>query len=196
MARGEILNSIPDLQIEWATKHSNLSVRGFLIDIKGFSPRQYRHIISKAKLLSWTIRKEEIQNSVASATIGATISLAVKTHEQYYKTSQFNLAQITKKICQFDTSNGDSEDLLNLSKALSLNQNIAFVSLGIPNGIGIQQILEKLESEKSYPNHDTEEKTAAAAANRLSYDDIVDLIKERRLRKQKTNLEHISECKP
>ena len=100
MARGEILNSIPDLQIEWATKHSNLSVRNFLINIKGFSPRQYRHILAKANLLSWNTRKEEIQNSVASARIDKTISLAVKTHEQYYKSSQINLAQITKKICQ------------------------------------------------------------------------------------------------
>lgn len=195
MARGEILNSIPELQIEWATKHPNLSVRGFLIDIKGFSPRQYRHIISKAKLLSWTIRKEEIQNGVASATIGATINLAVKSHEQYYKSSQLNLIQLTKQICKFDTSNGKSEDLLNLTKALSLNQNIAFTSLGLPNGSGIKEILEKLDCDQSKKNLDIENSSAAAAASKLSYDDIVDLLKERRLKKQKLIAEQNSECK-
>ena len=186
MARGQLLNSIPDLQTEWATKHHTLSVRSFLIEHKGFTARQYRYIIGKAKLNQWHIRREEIQNQVVSAKTNGIVNRIVKSHEQVLKTANLNLLQINNQLTKFNPSTGKSMDLLNYARAMSVIQNTEMIACGI-SAEGLKTILESrddINPLNPQPTISDDFEKSKKAAARLDYDDIVDLLKERR-RKQR-----------
>ena len=69
MTRGKLTNSIPELQLEWATKHSTSSIRHFLIEVKGFTERQYRYLMTKADQNSWTRKPREVDHQLTRQSI-------------------------------------------------------------------------------------------------------------------------------
>ena len=138
MPRGSLKNSIPDLQLDWATNHPNKSVRDYLMNVKDLSDRQYRYIISHAKLVEWQARRQEIQNSVDMDKIRTYSTKAAEVHAQFVDAAKLGLSKIVDALAHSDDLS--PQDLLNLSKALEENQKTLHQAMGVSADDGLVHV--------------------------------------------------------
>ncbi|MCX6125342.1 MAG: hypothetical protein NTV34_11445 [Proteobacteria bacterium] len=144
MAGAIIANQIPDLMIEWASSSPNTSVRDFVVNQKGFTPRQYKHIMARTPVSDWRCRREEIQNQVAAQKISRHIDEAVELNAQFVKAARLSLARSLDQIIRFDAVPSRSTDLLNLIKGIEFSQKIFNSAMGIPVGEGMCHVAATL----------------------------------------------------
>lgn len=188
MVRGHLANSIPDLQLEWATKHSTSSIRNFLIKVKGLTERQYRYLMTKADQNSWHRKRREVEIKIQDSHVETYVDKVFRITDAQHKAAQATLLKITNKILKLDADKCQSVEILNLTRALATAQEVSFKALGISD-----ESLRRVFAEKENhigglkpinPTSVDESEKINRAVERLDYDDIVDLIKARR-RKQR-----------
>ena len=124
MARGMLLNSIPDLIIEWASAHSTRSVRDFLMNEMKLSDSQYRYVIGRAPLINWATRRGEIQNSIAATKIDRLAEQAVDVHWDFIRSAKIGTAKIREGLVRLDSPEADSAALVDCLKALESCQTV------------------------------------------------------------------------
>ena len=119
MVRGKLTNSIPELQLEWATKHSTSSIRNFLIKVKGLTERQYRYLITKADQNSWSRKRREVEIKIQDSHVESYVDKVMRITETQHKAAQATLLKITNKIIKLDIDSCQSVEILNLTRALT-----------------------------------------------------------------------------
>ena len=180
MSKGSVLNSIPDLQLEWATDYPTLSIRDFLMGRKGFTERRYRHIISNAPACNWRLRREEIQNQITFKKLERHVEEAADMHRNYFSASKLTLARSIEFLNSGKPSR--STDILNCAKAIETSQKIFLSSMGIADGQGIVQIhQQQVVNMTKEPSQIT---VSPDVERQLTYDDIMALIELKREQKR------------
>ena len=182
MARQRIANLIQDLMIEWASVSPNTSVRDFVINQKSFTPRQYKHIMSRAPAADWKCRREEIQNQISAQKISRHIDEAVEINALYVKASRLSLARSLDHMIKLDPVPERSTQLLNLIKAVEVSQRVFHTAMGIPSGEGLCQIYAQVKESVNQEQH-TETKQPGWV-DQITYDQILEFIEFRREKKQ------------
>lgn len=181
MARGALLNQIPDLQIEWATHHPNLSVRDFLMNKKSMTERQYRHIISNSPLITWVARREEIHNTRVAEQIKTFIDESIQTQTQFMTAAQIGVQRILEQITD-DSSPPKPAGLASLMSALERAQNVMMTAAG---GSSFNAL--KTLSKEREPNLNHKPKTIEVPSSpdgkELQYEDLIEFIEYRREQK-------------
>lgn len=188
MVRGHLTNSIPELQLEWATKYSTSSIRNFLIKVKGLTERQYRYLMTKADQNSWNRKRREVEIKIQDSHVESYVDKVFRITDAQHKAAQATLLKITNKIIKLDTDKCQSVEILNLTRALATAQEVSFKALGLSDESLRRAFTEKenhIGNLKPVNRISVEENEKInKAVERLDYDDIVDLIKARR-RKQR-----------
>ncbi|MDZ4661051.1 MAG: hypothetical protein SGJ18_05470 [Pseudomonadota bacterium] len=187
MARGEVVNSIHDLQFEWASNHANKSVRDFLINVKGFTPRRYRYVMQQAPALQWNTRRQELQNNVLSAKQDALLQDALETNNQIFKTAKLGAA-LTMRDLSVKGEKGrlSSKELVDYMRSLETTQTVAMKALGIAPEI---ERRTAQTSEPCSPIHSCEpprDLKSDPLVDQFTYDDVITLIEIKREWKQRT----------
>ena len=186
MGRGRLLNSIPDLQIEYGGEYGTHSIRDFLISVKGFSERQYRHIIAHAPASEWHVRRGEIQNSIAANKIERLTEEAVEINYKFVETARVGLFKATQFMARaVDPSNGGltPEELLNCLKSVQATQEVFMRAMGVKKGEGLTQIFESVQRRAEAISKVGAEAKPNLPLENLSYDDVMTLIEIRREQK-------------
>lgn len=188
MARGEVINSIHDLQFEWASNHASRSVRDFLLNVKGYSSRRYRYIMAKAPALQWTTRRQEIQNNVLSARQDSLFRDALEMNNQIYRTAKLSAALTMRDLAE-KSENGrlSAKELVDYMRSLETTQTVAMRALGIGPEIERRQpqTQERCSPQDSFgssPNMESD------PIDKLTYDDVITLIEIKREWKLRTAL--------
>lgn len=187
MGRGNLVNSIPKMQIEWATKYSHSSIRNYLIEVKGLTERQYRYILKKAPLKTWATKRQSIEAKTEEAQIETYVERVSKTAENQIRSANLAFLKITNQIAKYDPIKHNSTALLNLSKALREAQDVAFKALGLTEDSMRRVYALNEENYQNLKQVNTASKVDQinAAAARLDYEDIVDLLKAQSARRKK-----------
>ena len=193
MPRGSLKNSIPDLQLDWATNHPNKSVRDYLMNVKDLSDRQYRYIISHAKLVEWQARRQEIQNSVDMDKIRTYSTKAAEVHAQFVDAAKLGLSKIVDALAHSDDLS--PQDLLNLSKALEENQKTLHQAMGVSADDGLVHVYLEMdkrikESQMKIEQEATQSKSDNAF-QQLAYEDLLEFIEWRRDLKKRANAQNV-----
>lgn len=185
MGRGNLLNSIPELQLEWATRYGSLSVRSFLLEVKGLTERQYRYILQKYDLSTWTRQRQTIETKTRAAQIESYVDKATRSLDVQFKAAQLLFMKITNQIATLSLEKQNANLIAKLTIALADAQAINNKALGLTEE-SIKRIYAMRESQQGAAQINSAEREAkiANAVQRLDYDDIVDMIKARR-RKQR-----------
>ena len=186
MGRGQLLNSLPELQLEWATKYSTSSIRHYLTKVKGLTERQYRYLMAKADQNSWSTKRKEVESKVEAEYIETYVDKVMKTTESQHKAAQLALLKVTSKMAKLNVELTHSGDYLNLTKSLALAQDVSLKALGL-NDESLRRIFKDKDSqiENIKPLNDSNE--IEKAMQRLSYDDVVDIIKAKRRKLRELN---------
>lgn len=175
MGRGQLLNSIPELQLEWATKYGTSSIRNYLTKVKGLTERQYRYLMTKADQSSWLHRRSEVESKVEATYVETYVEKVFKSTTSQHKSAQLALYKITSKISKLTTEDTNSIEVFNLTKALGLNDESP------------RRMLKDQDSQVSNLRLINHEKEIEKALQRLSYDDVVDIIKAKRRKLRELN---------
>ncbi len=130
MTRGKLTNSIPELQLEWATKYSTSSIRNYLIKVRGLTERQYRYLMAKADQKSWNRKRSEVDAKIQSSHVDSYTDKIMRSIDNQVKAAQLLLLKITNQIIKLDTNKCSSTEILNLVKALAAAQEVCFKALG------------------------------------------------------------------
>jgi len=176
--RGELLASVHDLKVEWATRFPHLSVRAFLIDQKGFKDRRYRYIMKQSPSFEWVSQREDVRAGVATAVIKKHIDGIVEVHSTYISASKLALARAVKVLSSDDST---PHELLAATKAIEISQGIYKMALGTPEGYGLIQIEKQIK--------ETQVKEPSALRPKYTYDEIKMMIEIRREQKAKLRKE-------
>ena len=189
MSRTVIANQIPDLMIEWASSSPNTSVRDFVINQKGFTPRQYKHIMARTPVADWKCRREEIQNQIAAQRISRHIDEAVELNTQYVKAAKLSLARSLNELVKLDAVPSKSIDLLNLIKGVEISQKIFNSAMGVPLGEGLCHLVAELgqmATQKPQPI-----KQSNGWESELTYDQVLECIEFRQKMKEAAKLNRL-----
>jgi len=193
MARGSLKNSIPDLQLDWATNHSNKSVRDYLMNVKDLSDRQYRYVISHAKLVEWQARRQEIQNSVDMEKIRTYSSKAAKVHAQFVDAAQLGLSKIMDTLVHSDELS--PKDLVYLAKALEENQKTFHQAMGLSADDGLVHVYLEMDKRIKESQLNCEPEVVPAreksVLQQLAYEDLLEFIEWRRDLKKRANAQNL-----
>jgi len=162
------------LQIEWAIQYPDISVKDFLVKIKGFSVRHYDTITKRWPAEQWNKRREHFQDKVTEKLVSRHVDLIAKVQEQHTRASNIGLAKAIEMLSKFqiepmrdkkgkiiyDEFTGKpiykgfrSIDLLNCMNAIEKAQLIYRRAMGLPNdGEGLAQILERIQERPTTQN--------------------------------------------
>lgn len=182
MARGELVNSIQDLQFEWASNFSSRSVRDFLINIKRYSPRQYRYLMFKAPHLEWKTKRQEVQNNVLSAKHDALIRDALETNNQIFNTAKLGVALVVKAIAdKNEIGRLTSKELLEYMRTIETTQTIAIRAFGMS-----PEINTKSSASPGVGQVSKDSDTSTSKVDEMSYEDVMILIDVKREMRRRT----------
>ena len=187
MGRGQLQNSIPELQLEWATKYGTSSIRHYLTKVKGLTERQYRYLMAKADQNSWLHKRSEIESKVEATYVETYADKVFKSTTSQHKSAQLALYKITSKISKLKTEDSNSIDFYNLTKALAIAQEVSLKALGLSEE-SLRRMFKDQDTQVSNLKPINEEKEIAKAVQRLSYDDVVDIIKAKRRKLRELNM--------
>ncbi len=184
MARGEVVNSIHDLQFEWASSHAHKSIRDFPLSVKGFTPRRYRYIMKQAPALQWNTRRQEIQNNVLSAKQESLFQDALETNNQIFKAAKLAAALTMRDLVEKgEKGTLTSRELVEYMKSLETTQTVPMRALGIAPEIE-RRIPPPVEPCSSPHFGGPSTFKGPDPSEKLSYDDVMTLIEIRRDQKQ------------
>jgi len=186
MARGQLINSIPALQLEWAIKYNTRSIRNYLIEVKGLTERQYRYVLKKAALDSWILKRTQIETKAQAIHIESYLDKVMKTTDNHLKAANLTLMKITSQIANYNPARQNPSTLLHLTRALAEAQSVAFKALGMDDQTVRRTFTAKEESFKNLKTAEpiSEFEKINNAAARLDYDDIVDMLKATRVKRK------------
>jgi hypothetical protein len=182
MARGQIVNSIPDLQLDWASNHANKSVRDYLISVKNLSERQYRYVIGRCPKINWETRREEIQNRVSANKVERFIREASEMNVRFIKGANLALARANKLLMEDGIT---PSELVACATTIAKTQEIFLKAMGV-SPTGLIQIFHELQKEKSQPSSSV----GPLAPPTRTYEEMLEVIelyreqKKRRLAKE------------
>jgi hypothetical protein len=177
LGKGAIVNSIPDLIIEWGLKHPNLSVRSFLMEVKGYSKSRYKRIMAHAPAPEWITRREEFQNRVAANTVQKHVDKAAEVHGNYINAANLAFAKTVKRLS--NSTPLTSKELLDSVTTLEKSINVYRCAMGVPPGQGLLQIWEQVKAPEAH------QAPQENPAHKYTYEEIKEMIEIRREQKKK-----------
>ena len=136
--RGEILNSIPSLKVEWVTDYPNLSIRDFLMNKKAFTERQYRSVIASAPLAEWEAYRKEIREKISVTKIRTHVNLITDTNNNCMKAASLGIALAVKAL--HDKTELTPKEKLTYMRMIETSQKIFHTALGIGGDSGRVQV--------------------------------------------------------
>jgi len=180
--RSNLKDQVESLIIEKATAFPAYSIRKFLITEKGFSPRQYRNIVQRCPAAEWSVRRAEIQNSIAVKSITSHIDEATQINVNFIKAARISLVRVVEGLSK---PNLKANEVQNYSAALRMAQDVLRTAMGIPKDHGIAQVVERIQNNTQI-NIGVTSKTTEEFA-KLSYDEIMVFVNHKRekLRRKK-----------
>lgn len=202
------------LRLEWAIKFPMLSPQEFLLHEKDYSPRQAHRIFEVSGGESeWRDERDKLLNGVTETMIKRNIDKIVEMKETHIKLSQLGMAKIAEMMSKMQIEPVLNEegklmidprtkrpvyrgfrsiDLLNCAGALGKFQDIQDRAMGTMPNLGMAQIQEAIKSSHNVQinvqNNLTIEETPKSKmeqiVDKLEYEDIAEMIKERRAMKR------------
>lgn len=202
------------LRLEWAIKFPMLSPQEFLLHEKDYSPKQAHRIFEvSGGEAEWRDERDKLLNGVTETLIKRNIDKIVEMKETHIKLSQLGMAKIAEMMSKMQIEPVLNEegklmidprtkrpvyrgfrsiDLLNCASALSKFQDIQDKAMGVAPDLGMAQIADAIKSHSAVQinvqNNLTIEEAPKSKmeqiVEKLEYEDIAELIKERRAMKR------------
>ena len=122
------LTNFEILIVDWSVNFGAKSVRAYLIEIKGFSQRQYEHAIAQCSVAQWEARRREIINKMTEELLDDHTASIKELNESHILAAKLGLA----KAMSFLISVTTASDLKMLVDAVTVCQRVARVALGLP----------------------------------------------------------------
>lgn len=167
-AREALRGQIEILQLEWAIKYPTISVRQYLIHIKGFSEVQYKQIVLECPSEEWEDQKDLIKDRITESLVKRHVDIVAEMHDQFIGAGRMTMAkalqQLTNGVMTYHKKDGEIKEmgrremypreLKEVAEALLKSQQMFRTALGLPNdGEGSAQILERLIKQQRLLNH-------------------------------------------
>ncbi len=176
--RTKLTSRIPDLQVEWATDHHELSVRQFLIEKKRFTDRQYRFILSRAPISGWETVATEIKNELSTEKIRQHIDEIVRVLKLSGKVANLMFTRAYKQL-QGTGSDLNPSELLALTTAMERSQRIFIKSMG-PETYRAATPFAKAEQFSRQPEQPEPTKQSNGVKVQFTYEETLEMIELKR----------------
>lgn len=89
---------IEALQIEKAVLYPSLSVRDYLLRVKGYTPKQYSVFIRWAAIPEWEARREQLQNEITANLLKRHVDAAAAAQDLFINTTRLGLTRVLEML--------------------------------------------------------------------------------------------------